>query len=156
MTTASPHAGHAHVSRGNVRNAAMTSGIVLFVIGVLGFIPGITMAYGEMAFAGGSEAKLLNVFQVSVLLNIVYLALGVVGYIMSRTASAAREFLMGAGVLYLAMWLYGLIVGPGESGANFLSTNTATNWLNFVLGAVMLALGITYMMRRGDEAHATT
>ncbi|MET1156126.1 DUF4383 domain-containing protein [Arthrobacter sp.] len=156
MTTASPHAGHAHVSRGNVRNAAMTSGIVLFVIGVLGFIPGITMAYGEMAFAGGSEAKLLNVFQVSVLLNIVYLVVGGVGYIMSRTASGAREFLMGAGILYLAMWLYGLIVGPGEYGANFLSTNTATNWLHFVLGAVMLALGITYMMRRGDEAHETT
>ena len=63
---------------------------------------------------------------------------------------------MGAGILYLALWLYGLIVGPAEYGPNFLSTNTATNWLNFVLGAVMLALGITYMMRRGDEAHETT
>lgn len=153
MTTASPHAQPAHVSRGNVRNAAMTSGIVLFVIGVLGFIPGITMAYGEMAFASGSEAMLINAFQVSMLLNIVYLVVGVVGYIMSRTANGARDFLLGAGVLYLAMWLYGLIVGPGESAANFLSTNTATNWLNFVLGAAMLALAVTYMARHRGEAH---
>ena len=152
MTTASPHAHHAHVSRGTVRNAAMTSGIVLLVIGVLGFIPGITMEYGEMAFASGSGAMLINAFQVSMLLNIVYLVVGVVGYIMSRTTSGARDFLMGAGILYLAMWLYGLIVGPGESAANFLSTNAATTWLNFVFGAVMLALAIAYMVRHRDEA----
>ena len=49
MTTASPHAHHAHVSRGNVRNAAMTSGIVLLVIGVLGFIPGIDYANPDLS-----------------------------------------------------------------------------------------------------------
>ncbi|AUI51296.1 protein of unknown function [Arthrobacter crystallopoietes] len=150
MTTASPSAHHAHVSRGNVRNAAMGSGIVLIVLGVLGFIPGITMAYDQLAFAAGSEAMLFNAFQISMLLNIVYIVVGAAGWAMSRTATGAKDFLLGAGALYLAMWIYGLIINL-ESAANFLSFNMATNWLHFIVGVVLAGLGVAYMVRhRGD------
>ena len=58
-------------------------------------------------------------------------------------------------MLYLAMCC-GLMSRPPDLGANFLSTNTATNWLNFVFGAVMLALGICASMRpRGQGAETT-
>ncbi len=39
------------------------------------------------------------------------------------------------------MWVYGLIVSQ-ESSANFVPLNTADNWLHFVLGVVMIALGV--------------
>ena len=94
MTTASPHAGHAHVSRGNVRNAAMTSGIVLFVIEVsVGFIPASPSPTG-MAFAGGSEAEFFNVFQVSVLLDLIYLGGRRGGLRSEPRRQWSREFLM--------------------------------------------------------------
>ena len=93
---------------------------------------------------------LFNAFQISMLLNIVYIVVGAAGWAMSRTAAGAKDFLLGAGALYLAMWIYGLIINL-ESTANFLSFNMATNWLHFIVGVVLAGLGVAYMVRhRGD------
>src|SRR5690606_18885293 len=98
------------------------------------FIPGITTDYDQMAFAGHtSGAMLLGIFQVSILHNIVHLLFGVAGLAMSRTAGAAYAFLIGGGVIYLLLWVYGLIVSD-ESAANFVPLNTADDWLHLVLG----------------------
>ena len=109
---------------------------------MLGFIPGITTNYGDMTFAGHhSDARLLGVFQVSVLHNIVHLLFGVMGLAMARTAQAARTYLIAGGAIYLVLWLYGLIVGQ-DSGANFVPLNPADDWLHLVLGLGMIALGL--------------
>ena len=61
-----------------LHNTAMGIGVVFLLVGVLGFIPGITTNYGAMTFAGHeSGAMLLGVFRVSVLHNIVHLLFGV-------------------------------------------------------------------------------
>ena len=139
MTTASPHAHGVHFGRTDVQNVGMGVGIVLIVVGILGFIPGITTQYGELRFFGpDSTAMFLGLFQVSMLLNIVQLAIGATGWAMSRTAMGARNFLMGSGLLYIVLSIYGLIVGVG-SAANFLSLNTMDNWALMVLGVVMIA-----------------
>jgi hypothetical protein len=83
----------------------------------------------------------LGVFQVSILHNIVHLLFGVAGIAMSRTATQARNYLVGGGVVYLILWLYGLLV-PHESPANFVPVNGADNWLHLVLGLGMLGLGL--------------
>jgi hypothetical protein len=151
MTTASHHAHDFHVTRDHVRSAAMGMGVVFLLAGVLGLIPGITAQYDSMAFAAGSEAMLLGAFQVSILLNLVYLAMGAAGVWMSRGVLQARNFLIGSGVVLLVMWLYGLIVG--DSAANILSTNASTSWLNLILGIIAVGLGATYSMRhRGSRA----
>lgn len=150
MTTASHHMPHAFAERGHVRNASLIMGVIFLLIGVLAFIPGITTNYSSMAFAQGSEAMLFGVFQVSMLMNIVYLATGVVGWLMSRTAPMARDFLVGAGAVYLLLWIYGLIINL-ETNANFLSFNTATNWMHFAIGAVTAGLGVAYMVRHSSE-----
>ncbi|WP_309070990.1 DUF4383 domain-containing protein [Arthrobacter sp.] len=151
MTTASHHAHDFHVTRDHVRSASMGMGVVFLLMGILGLIPGITAQYDSMAFASGSEAMLLGAFQVSVLLNLVYLAMGAAGVWMSRGVLSARNFLIGSGVVLLIMWLYGLIVG--DSAANVLSTNASTNWLNLILGIIAVGLGAAYSMRhRGSRA----
>lgn len=151
MTTASHHAHDFHVTRDHVRSASMGMGVVFLLVGILGFIPGITTQYGSMAFASGSGAMLLGAFQVSVLLNLLYLAMGAAGVWMSRGVLSARNFLLGSGAVLLVMWLYGLIVGT--SAANILSTNASTNWLNLILGVVAVGLGAAYAMRhRGSRA----
>ena len=58
-------------------------------MGVLGFIPGITSQYSELRFIGpDSRAMFLDLFQVSMLLNIVQLVIGATGLSMSRTTWA--------------------------------------------------------------------
>jgi hypothetical protein len=116
-------------------------GIVFILVGILGFIPGITTHYSDMSFAGhDSGAKLLGIFQVSVLHNIVHLLFGVVGLALARSAEGARTYLLGGGVVYLVLWIYGLVIDQGGS-ANFVPINTADNWLHFVLGIALLGLG---------------
>jgi hypothetical protein len=135
-------AGDVTATRSPVRTAAMVVAVVFLLIGVLGFIPGITTHYGDMTFAGHhSDARLLGVFQVSVLHNIVHLLFGVLGLAMARTAQQARLYLIGGGAVYLVLWIYGLVVGQ-DSGANFVPLNTADDWLHLFLGLGMIALGL--------------
>ncbi|HLS77799.1 MAG TPA: DUF4383 domain-containing protein [Nocardia sp.] len=124
-----------------VRIAALVVGAVFLLVGILGFIPGITSNYDTLEWAGHhSEARLFGLFAVSILHNLVHLAFGILGLIASRTAGAATSFLIGGGVIYLALWLYGLVVDK-ESSANFVPVNTADDWLHFGLGLGMIALG---------------
>ncbi|MDQ0822240.1 hypothetical protein QFZ79_004619 [Arthrobacter sp. V4I6] len=152
MTTASPHAHGVHFGRTDVQNVGMGVGIVLIVVGILGFIPGITTQYSALRFFGPeSQAMFLNLFQVSMLLNIVQLAIGATGVAMSRNAMGARNFLMGFGLLYIVLSIYGLIVGVG-SAANFLSLNTMDNWALMVLGVVMVGAGWLMSRHLADDA----
>ncbi|WP_030722281.1 DUF4383 domain-containing protein [Streptomyces sp. NRRL F-2580] len=134
-------------TRAHVQEAALVVGAVFLLVGILGFIPGITTDYDTLAFAEHhSEAKLLGIFQVSVLHNIVHLLFGVAGLAMARTATAARTYLIGGGIVYLVLWLYGLLI-EHDSAANFVPVNSADNWLHFVLGLGMIALGIVLSRR---------
>ncbi|MBO4209369.1 DUF4383 domain-containing protein [Micromonospora echinofusca] len=132
-----------------VRRAASGVGVVFLLVGVLGFVPGITSDYGDLAVAGHhSGAKLFGLFQVSGLHNVVHLLFGVAGLVMSRTVTTARTFLIGGGAVYLVLWLYGLVVDTA-SEANFIPVNAADNWLHLVLGLGMIALGaVTTRHRR--------
>ena len=142
------HARGTGTGRTTLQGAALAVGIVFLLVGIAGFIPGITTSYGDLSFAGHhSEAKLVGLFQVSVLHNIVHLLFGIIGVAASRTWSGARGFLVGGGVVYLVLWLYGLLVDK-ESGANFVPVNTADDWLHFLLGVGMIALGVVLGRRR--------
>ncbi len=128
--------------RSPLQIAAMLVGAVFLLVGIAGFIPGITTNYDALKFAGPeSEAELLGLFQVSILHNIVHLLLGVAGLAMARTWESARLYLIGGGALYLVLWIYGVLVDQA-SDANFVPVNTADNWLHVLLGAGMIVLGV--------------
>ena len=123
--------------RTSVQTLAMLVALTFVLVGVLGFIPGITTHYGDMSFAGDdSGAKLLGVFQVSILHNIVHLLFGVAGWFFAKTWNGARMYLLGGGVIYLALWLLGIL-----NGADWIPANDADNWLHLVLGVGLLGLG---------------
>lgn len=141
-------------TRTPVQQAAFISGVVFLIVGVLGFIPGITTNYGEMEFAGHeSRAMLLGIFQISVLHNIVHLLFGIAGIAMSKTAPGARRFLLVGGIVYLLLWLYGLVVAQ-TSEANFVPLNSADNWLHLFLGAGLIAL--SFLSRSRVPVHRDT
>ena len=120
----------------------MVVGVVFLVVGIAGFIPGVTTDYEELTFAGHhSGAMLLGVFAVSVLHNIVHLLFGIAGILLARSAPAARTYLIVGAVIYAALWLYGLIIDRGSS-MNVVPVNDADNWLHLILALSMLALGL--------------
>jgi hypothetical protein len=134
-------------SRAAVQLGALAVGVVFLLVGVLGFIPGITTDYGSMTFASHhSGALLLGIFQVSVLHNAVHLLFGVAGILLSRTAVRARNYLLYGGIIYGALFLYGLVV-PTLSAANFVPVNDADNFLHLVLAVGMIALA--FLLDRG-------
>jgi hypothetical protein len=62
-------------TRVRLRQSAMAVGVVFLVAGVAGFIPGLTTDLHLLRFAGHHPgARLLGVFDVSVLHNLVHIA----------------------------------------------------------------------------------
>ena len=123
--------------RSTVQSAALLAGIVFLALGILGFVPGITTRYGDVSFAGhDSGAKLLGIFQTSILLNIVHLILGLAGIAMARSWEGARTFLIGGGVISVVLFVYGLLAHRNSS-ANFIPLNSADNILHVALGLVL-------------------
>jgi arginine exporter protein ArgO len=140
MTSSNPRT---HTERTAVQKAAMAVGAVFLLVGILGFIPGITTNYDQLSFAGhDSEAMLFGIFQVSILHNVVHLLFGVLGLALARTPGQARNYLLWGGVVYLVLWLYGLIIDH-DSSANFVPVNNADNWLHLLLGIGMVVLALT-------------
>src|SRR3712207_1362230 len=112
---------------------ALAFGVVFTLVGILGFIPGITEdAPGD--FAGeNSEGSLLGVFQVSILHNLVHLGFGLAGLAMARRWDTARTYLLAGGIIYLALFLLGLL-----GVMDWLPADDTDDWLHLVLGVALL------------------
>ncbi|RAX44285.1 DUF4383 domain-containing protein [Arthrobacter sp. AQ5-06] len=139
-------------ARTNVQKASMVVGAVFLLVGILGFVPGITGNFEQLHFAGHeSEAVLLGLFQVSVLHNIVHLLFGAAGLALARTATGARSFLLYGGIIYLVLFVYGLVI-PQDSVGNFVPLNGFDNVLHLLLGVGMVALAL--ILTKGHKARA--
>jgi len=137
-------------ARTRIQSVVAFAGVVFLLAGVLGFVPGITTHYSDLSFAGrGSAATLLGVFQVSVLHNIVQLLYGVAALGLAKTAEGARTFLLAGGVVYLGLWVLGVV-----GGGNWIPVNTADNWLHFVVGIAMVGGG--FVLSRQSSPSAAT
>ncbi|TQM01719.1 DUF4383 domain-containing protein [Pseudonocardia kunmingensis] len=131
----------ARASRHPVQRAAAAVGAVFLVVAVLGFIPGATTNYDQLTYAGHqSGALLLGLFAVSILHNLVHAVFGVAGLVLARIPAGARGFLLYGGLVYVVLWVYGLLI-DFDSAANFVPVNTADNWLHLGLAIVMIVLG---------------
>jgi hypothetical protein len=125
-----------------VQSAALFVGAVFLLVGVLGFVPGITEAFDRLGFAGPpSGALLFGVFAVSVLHNVIHLLFGALGLIAARAAGTSRAYLVVGGGFYVLLWVIGSAIGEHTAG-NFLPVNTADNWLHLGLGLGMALLGV--------------
>lgn len=135
------------MNRRPVQIAARLVGVVFLLVGIAGFIPGITTnLYDGLEFAGNNgTAELLGIFSVSVLHNIVHGLFGIAGLALAKTASGARTFLIGGGAIYIALWLLGLV-----GGADWIPSNSADDWLHLALGGALIALGVALTRERSQ------
>lgn len=126
-----------------VQGAAVLVAAAFLAVGIAGFTPGLTTHLDRLQWLGHhSESQLFGVFEVSVLHNLLHLAFGVAGLLLAGTYARARAYLVGGGLVFLGLWLYGLLAdlsGP----RNILPLNNADNWLHFSIAVVMILLGLT-------------
>jgi hypothetical protein len=127
------------MDRTPVQRTARLAGIVFLLVGIAGFVPGLTThLYDGLEFAGDDgNAEVLGLFEVSVLHNMVHGLFGLAGLALAATASGARYFLLGGGAIYLLLALIQLI-GAGDwvplVGPDLL--------LHLGLGVGMVGLGV--------------
>lgn len=126
--------------RSTLQTLTLVLGVVFLAVGILGFIPGITTRYGDLGFAGSdSGSKLLGLFQVSILHNIVHLLFGLAGLLAARSFDSSRIYMLGGGVIFLALFVLGLF-----GGADWIPANNADDWLHLGLGVVMVGIGYLF------------
>jgi hypothetical protein len=85
-------------------------GIVFLVVGVGGFVPGLTQPHDHpnltVEAASGME---LGLFPVNALHNLVHILFGVWGLVAARTFSAARTYARVVAIAYALLTILGLI-----------------------------------------------
>lgn len=105
---------------------ALLFGVVLIVLGVLDFIG-----------VGATDGRLLGIFAISPIVNLVHVLTGLLGVILGRYAGGGALFNKLGGVIYLAVFAVGAVaVAAGLGGIDW-----ATNGLHLLLGIVVAAIG---------------
>ncbi len=98
-------------------------------------------------------------FQVSVLHNLLHLFLGVAGLAAAwKGARFSRLYLLLGGLVYLALWFFGVLLdfttvdklfGPIPFWANFISFNGIDDWMRFLVSTLMLSFYFVVRPGRG-------
>lgn len=124
---------------------AQIFGLVYLLVGILGFIPVPPILDSPGAIQGllapfqPFNGLLLGLFAVNWLHNIAHIAIGAAGLAAYRSPAGARSYAIGVGVLYLLLFVIGLVL-PTVFG--LLPLNGADNVLHIVSGIVALAIGL--------------
>jgi hypothetical protein len=117
-----------------VKRVAMLFGVIFIIVGVLGFtVPG-GMAMGDAANA----PRLLGLFPVNLLHNLVHILFGVWGLAAARSFTGAVAYCKLAGMIYLALAVIGL-VAPTTFGLIPIGGNDV--FLHTVLGVLLVWVG---------------
>ncbi len=124
----------------STRTFALVFGIMYTLIGILGFIPGIT----QMPPAGALPLRfdagygyLMGLFPINALHNIVHLVIGLMGIIAYRSFSGAHAYARGLAISLGMLAIMGLIPGF-DTSFGFIPLFSHDIWLH-ALSAVVAA-----------------
>ncbi len=124
-----------------LQRIAQVFGAVLLLVGILGFVPGITT----------EEGLLLGIFHVDALHNLIHIVTGVAALAASTSATASRTFFQIFGVVYALIALAGFIPGLVDNQSELfglVSINMPDNLLHVALAALALYMGFGYKNNR--------
>lgn len=112
-------------------------GWVFILIGILGFVPGIT-----------SNGMLLGIFAVDTVHNIVHLLSGIVALMFAAKGEmGAKQFSKIFGIVYGLVAVLGFVASDFLNG--ILAVNMADNLLHVLLAVIFLAIGFGKGKRMG-------
>jgi hypothetical protein len=133
---------------GIARTVALVLGVVYVLVGILGFIPGITSQGGDFADMPSASGAILGIFPVNVLHNIVHLAIGAALLYGSTATPLAIVVSRVIGVVYLLVAVIGFF-SPDTFG--LMPIGGADIFLHLASAAVLLYIGF---MAPAAEARA--
>ena len=114
-----------------IKKLATVFGVVLLLVGILGFVPGVT----------NSDGMLLGIFHVNALHNIIHLLSGAVAlYAGMTSAKTSKMYFQVFGIIYLLVAILGFVYGDKDI-LGLVSSNMADTWLHVVIAVVALYLG---------------
>jgi Domain of unknown function (DUF4383) len=109
-------------------------GATLVVAGIVGFF------YSASFGAPGDVDAVLGILDVNGWHNLFHIGTGVLGLVaFGAGINASRWYALGFGVVYVAVALWGFIIGDGEAILGFIPINTEDNVLHLLLGVGGLA-----------------
>jgi hypothetical protein len=113
-----------------LKRIAVVFGVTFILVGILGFLPGVTR-----------DGHLLGIFHVNPAHNLVHLLTGAVALACAAaSAHAAQLFLRIFGVVYGLVAVLGFMQGDGML-LGMIANNMADAWLHTAIAAVSLFLG---------------
>lgn len=108
-------------------------GVVLLLVGVLGFIPAAT-----------PKDMLLGIFHVNTVHNIIHLLTGAISlWTALQSEYAVRQFFRIFGIVYAVVMVLGFFYGERDI-LGLIANNAADNWLHLIIAAFSLYLGFLY------------
>lgn len=120
----------------NIQKAAKWFGIIILVVGVLGFVPGIT-----------TNGHVLGIFEVDTVHNIVHILTGIVALAMAGSYGSAKTFFKVFGVVYGLVTLLGFMGSDPVLG--LIHVNGADNVLHLIITVLALYLGFSNDKTKG-------
>jgi Domain of unknown function (DUF4383) len=106
-------------------------GGVLVIAGIVGF-------FYSASFGGPGEVDdAFGILAVNAWHNVFHILTGAIGLLVA--GFAARQYAMGLGVIYLAIAIWGFLIGSGDSILGFIPVNTEDDFLHLALG--LLGIG---------------
>jgi len=109
-------------------------GGTLVIAGIIGFF--YSSSFGS---PGGVDA-VFGILDVNGWHNILHIVTGGLGLL--AAGYAARQYALGLGVVYIAIAVWGFIIGDGHSILGFIPVNTEDNFLHLILGVLGVAAGV--------------
>jgi hypothetical protein len=123
-------------------------GGTLVIGGIIGFF------YSSSFGSPGHVDAVFGILDVNGWHNILHIVTGGLGLLVA--GYAARQYALGLGVVYIAIAIWGFIIGDGHSILGFIPVNTDDNFLHVILGVLGLAAGVaTPAVARKRTAAAT-
>ncbi len=119
-----------------VQRVSQVFGIVFVLVALLGFVASGASMEHDMEQA----PRVLGLFPVNLLHNLVHLAFGAWGLAASRGWGAAKTYCRAAGAIYLVLAVLGLVV-PETLGLMPIGGNDI--WLHALLGGALAYFGFT-------------
>jgi len=120
-------------------------GATLLLVGIIGFA-------ADAGFDTGTDIdgdKLLGIFEVSGIHNLIHIASGAVLLALAPKRATARLAALGFGVVYLLVTIIGFIQGDNVLG--LIPVNSADNFLHVAISLLAIAAGL---MSSDDDARS--
>jgi preprotein translocase subunit Sss1 len=123
-----------------LKKAAMATGIVFLIIGIAGFIPGVT-----------TDDQLLGLFRVDTVHNLVHIISGLAFLAASQRVDWSRLAFQAMAVVYGLVTIIGFIVGVDNTVLGLFHVDTADNWLHVALTAAFVYFGFIHKERGATD-----